>query len=300
MEMKSDRLITINEACQIFGISRQAYYQSIIEEQKRFYEGEIIIQEVESFRRIHRKKGGRKLHLSLQPFLKEMGVKMGRDCFFDLLRSHGLLVKRRKSRMITTDSKHWYKKYPNLIKNIVVLKPNQLWVSDITYVKYGLYFAYLSLVTDAYSRKIVGFSIQKDLKAKGPVEALRVAIKSSESQRFKGMIHHSDRGVQYCCDDYVSCLAKAEIQISMTETSDPLDNAIAERVNGIIKNEYDLERTGTFSTLKQRTVQAIFDYNNFRQHNSIDNMTPCQAHNMTGLINRTWKSYYRNITTNFT
>lgn len=291
--MKMEKLMTINDSCEIFGISRQSYYQNMIENQKELYTEEIIIQEIDEFRRIHKNKGGRKLYDRLQPFLKEMGVKMGRDCFFNLLRSNGLLVKRRKTRTVTTDSKHWYKKYQNLTKNIVLLKPNQLWVSDITYVKYGFYFAYLSLVTDAYSRKIVGFSIQNNLKATGPVEALKIAIKSSVSSQLEGMIHHSDRGVQYCCDEYVSCLKKAEIKISMTETSDPLDNAIAERVNGIIKNEYDLEKTGTFKLLKQRTIQAVFDYNNFRQHNSIDNLTPSEAHKMTGLINRRWKSYYK-------
>ncbi len=291
--------VNLTELCIIFAISRQAYYQSLNEAQKKEFELELIFQKIFEIRKVHKRKGGRKLYKNIKLFLDEHGIKMGRDMFFKFLRNNNLLIRVRKLRAITTDSKHWYKKYPNLIKEFIPFAPNRLWVSDITYVRYGNTFAYLSLITDAYSRKIMGFSVRGDLKAKGPLDALKMAIKSTGKDKLEGLIHHSDRGVQYCCDEYIAMLKKAGILISMTQNGDPLENAIAERVNGIVKNEYELERLKTIKEVHNRVSEAVFDYNNNRMHNSINDMTPNDAHQICGLIPRLWKTkIYSNETPN--
>ncbi len=172
----------------------------------------------------------------MQAFLTAHHFQIGRDGFFDLLGEYGLLVRKRKRRgCITTLSRHRYKKYPNIIRGFIPTGPNQLWVSDITYIHVENGFAYLSLITDAYSRKIVGFCLSETLSSNGPLKALKMALAENENR--KGLIYHSDRGVQYCCDEYVKQLLDKEIKISMTQNGDPLENAIAERVNGILKTE---------------------------------------------------------------
>jgi len=291
-ELNAKKLVPVMKSAKLLGLSRQAYYQYIDREKTIHYQEEIIIQKVITHRMVHKKKGTRKVFLDMQSFLKENRFKIGRDAFFAILRNNNLLIRRRRSRIITTDSKHRFKKYPNLIKDMVVIKPNQLWVSDITYVICGSNFAYLSLVTDAYSRKIVGHYLSKDLKATGPLKALKRAISAARGADLSELTHHSDRGIQYCCDEYVRCLGKENIRISMTQSSDPLDNAIAERVNGIIKNEYELEEAKSFTELSAKTAEAVYNYNNLRQHNSIDNYTPAEAHRLQGSIKRLWKSYH--------
>ncbi len=283
----------VQGVCSEFNISRQAYYQFLQAEQVSRFTEEIVIQKVNELRKIHKRRGTRKLFEDLIEFFASNVIKMGRDALFDLLRINQMLVRRRKSRVITTDSKHRYKKYPNLIRDLEVFGPNKLWVSDITYVRYGESFAYLSLITDVYSRKIVGFNLSKDLKSTGPIRALKMAIAGTEKSKLKGLIHHSDRGVQYCCDEYVRILKGDCIRISMTENPDPLENAVAERVNGIIKNEYELEVFKSYNDLSKYVIECIFDYNNFRRHNSLENMTPNEAHEQTGLIQRMWKNYWK-------
>lgn len=290
METKSG---TVQGVCNEFNISRQAYYQSIQAEQVSVFSEEIIILKVKELRKIHKRRGTRKLFEDLTEFFTSNIIKMGRDALFDLLRINQMLVRVRKSRVITTDSKHRYKKYPNLIRDLEVFGPNKLWVSDITYVRYGSSFAYLSLITDVYSRKIVGYHLSRDLKSAGPIKALKMAIKGVEKSKLEGLIHHSDRGVQYCCDEYVKMLKDNCIKISMTENPDPLENAVAERVNGIIKNEYELEVFKSYNELSNYVGECIFDYNNFRRHNSIGNMTPNEAHQQTGHIQRLWKSCWK-------
>ncbi len=283
----------VQRVCGEFNLSRQAYYQSIQAELVSNFTEEIIIQKVKELRKIHKRRGTRKLFEDLTDFFTSNVIKIGRDALFDLLRINQMLVRRRKSRVITTDSKHRYKKYPNLIRELEVYGPNKLWVSDITYVRYGESFAYLSLITDVYSRKIVGFNLSKDLKSTSPIRALKMAIAGTEKRKLEGLIHHSDRGVQYCCDEYVKMLKDNCIRISMTENPDPLENAVAERVNGIIKNEYELEVFKSYNELSKYVVECIFDYNNFRRHNSVENMTPNEAHQQTGQIQRKWKNYWK-------
>jgi transposase InsO family protein len=221
--------------------------------------------------------------------LQEHGINIGRDRLFDLLEAYGLLVRRRKRKSVyTTNSRHRFNRYPNLVKAMQPLSAGQLWVSDITYIALFEDFAYLSLITDAYSRKIVGYCLYPTLSRQGPLNALTMAL--TEYDRNIPLMHHSDRGVQYCCDDYTDMLLSNTIAISMTEKGDPYENAIAERVNGILKNEFGLEKTfDSFGVAEETIKQAIDIYNNQRPHASCDYLTPIQAHSMNGLIKRRWK-----------
>ena len=251
-----------------------------------------MLQLVEKQRELMPKLGGRKLLELIHPRLpKELSI--GRDSFFDFLRRHGLLVGKRRRRVKTTYSNHWLRKYPNLIKEFLPTKPNQLWVSDITYVETLAGFVYLNLITDAYSRKIVGWAIGETLEAKYTIEALRMALKQIPKGT-EGLIHHSDRGVQYCCGDYVKILNKNHIQISMTENGDPRENAIAERVNGILKDEWlnEMKLKSIEDAIKElkRIVQI---YNSCRPHASLDMKTPEYAHSQSGVFKKHWKTYYK-------
>lgn len=276
----------------LLGYSRQSYYQGIKYIQQKAYEADIIIEEVLRYRKHQKRLGTRKLLHEMQEFLHAHHFQIGRDAMFDLLAHQGLLVTKRKRRgCVTTLSKHRFKKYPNIIRDFIPIAPNQLWVSDITYIHLPGSFAYLSLITDAYSRKIVGFYLSKDLTAKGPLKALKMALKANPLT--SGLIHHSDRGVQYCCDAYVKLLNGKNIKISMTENGDPLENAIAERVNGILKSELLEEVFASFETAQREVAIACSTYNYLRPHGSIDNLKPSEAHQGSGETNKRWKNYYQ-------
>lgn len=278
----------------LLGHSRQSYYQGIKFNQQKAYESDIIIDEVLRYRKQQKRIGTRKLLGEMHNFLALQNFKIGRDALFNLLADRGLLVTKRKRRgSITTFSKHRFKKYPNIIRDFIPTAPNQLWVSDITYIHLSVGFAYLSLITDAYSRKIVGFFLSKDLTAQGPLKALKMAL--ANNQYRIGLIHHSDRGVQYCCDAYVNLLQdkKNNIRISMTENGDPLENAIAERVNGILKTELLEEVFPTFEMAQRDVAIACSTYNHLRPHGSIDNLKPAEAHLQCGELKRRWKNYYQ-------
>jgi transposase InsO family protein len=215
---------------------------------------------------------------------------IGRDKLFDLLRTSGLLIKRRRSKKPqTTWSYHWYKKYPNLIQGFVPTRPGQLWVSDLTYICVGKHFAYLSLITDAYSHKIVGFYLSKNLEARGCVKALKMALQNNPG--CEGLIHHSDRGVQYCCSEYVDILQSRQVHISMTQDGNPRHNAIAERVNGILKAELLKEYYNDFKEATEDIPASIAVYNIKRPHLSINMFTPEKAHHLEGPIQKKWKHY---------
>ncbi len=244
------------------------------------------------YRKHQKRLGTRKLFYEMQDFLKAHQFQIGRDALFDLLSEHGLLVISRKRKgSVTTFSKHRFKKYPNIVKGFIPIAPNQLWVSDITYIHLKEGFAYLSLITDAYSHKIVGFYLNKDLTAKGPLKALRMALANNST--ISNLIHHSDRGVQYCCDDYVKLLNDNNIKISMTENGDPLENALAERVNGILKTELLEEVFCDFKAAQQAVAVACSTYNHLRPHGSIDNLKPFEAHQKIGELPKRWKNYYQ-------
>lgn len=279
--------------CSLLGYSRQAYYQYQKQQEKEAFEEELIVQEVLRHRKLQRRIGGRKLFCMMNRFFTQHAIGIGRDAFFSLLGSHGLLIRIRRRKAKTTDSNHTYRKYPNLIKEFIPITANQLWVSDITYMVIGDGFGYLSLITDVYSHKIVGFCLHETLSAQGTIVALRQALKNNP--KCKGLIHHSDRGVQYCCHEYVETLQKNHIRISMTENGDPRENAVAERVNGILKTELLEEHFPSFAQAQEAIAIAISTYNHLRPHNSIGNLTPFEAHSLKHgeIPKRLWKNYYK-------
>ena len=275
----------------MLGYSRQAYYQQKKQIEKESLQYGILINEVLEIRKTQKRLGCRKLIYKLEPFMAQHQIVIGRDAFFDLLSEHNLLVRKRKrSKPITTFSNHWMRKYPNLIEGFYPTAPNQLWVSDITYIVVGNGFAYLSLITDAYSRKIVGFYLSKDLSAEGCIRALEMALDNNPV--LGRLIHHSDRGSQYCCSDYVKILNDNFIKISMTQNGDPRENAIAERVNGILKDELLDKAHPNYKVAVRNVSIAISIYNHQRPHGSIDYLTPIEAHFRSGKLKRRWKNYY--------
>ena len=247
-----------------------------------------MIKEVLRIRQTHRRMGGRKLYELLEPFMLEHQIKMGRDALFDVLAVNNLLVKRRKRRVFTTHSFHWLRKYPNRIRGFIPRRPNQLWVSDITYWKIETAHLYISLVTDGYSRKIVGYQVANSLEAVETTKALRMAIDDNLGS-LDNLIHHSDRGIQYCSSGYVSLLNKYEIVISMSEKGDPLENPVAERVNGIIKNEYlNCYQVNTLHVARQLLDRVVEVYNCERPHMSLGNLTPDQVHKQAIETEKIW------------
>jgi len=276
--------------CGLFGKTRQAYYKQQWTEDGLVMRNAIVIKSVKEVRADMPRIGTRKLHYLLTERLKEHDLDIGRDKLFDLLADYGMLIRRRKRKKVyTTDSNHPFRKYPNMIRDMIVTAPNQLWVSDITYIPLTVKFCYLSLVTDAYSRKIVGYCLYPTLEKEGPLAALQMAIK--QWGHHSALIHHSDRGLQYCCHDYIDMLGNNGISISMTEKGDPYENAIAERVNGILKQEFELDRKFKSVGDAQNAVsKAIQTYNEQRPHSSCDYLTPQQAHQKEGLLTAKWKS----------
>jgi putative transposase len=257
---------------------------------------DLILKQVISIRKSHRKIGTRKLYEMLRPFMEEHGIKMGRDALFTLLSANYLLMRLRKRKAQTTNSYHWFRKYPNLIRGFTPTGPNQLLVSDITYWKFYDVFLYISFVTDAYSHKIVGYHLARTLDAIESIQALKMAITYLVPKDDFKPIHHSDRGIQYCSQDYVKLLQDNNFQISMTESGDPLENAIAERINGIIKEEYLNNYEVADINEARLLLQAVVDlYNNERPHMSIGNLTPNQVHqqDLSVKTRRLWKNYYR-------
>ena len=287
---KNRRSISI--LCSLLGYSRQSFYQGCKVREEEALQCELIIQQVLQLRKEQKVVGTRKLLIHLKSFLEEHQISIGRDALFDLLAEHKMLVRKRKRRTpITTFSNHWMHKYPNLIIGFIPTTAHQLLVSDITYVRLTEdRHAYLSLVTDAYSRKIVGYHLHGTLSADGCIKSLRMALKQLPNAA--KVIHHSDRGSQYCSFDYVLLLNKYNISISMTQSGDPLENAIAERVNGTIKNELLEQSYAEYKLACKAVDYAISVYNNIRLHSSVDMLTPAQAHLRSGELKRHWKTYY--------
>jgi putative transposase len=253
---------------------------------------------VGKLREVHPRMGTRKLYELLEPFMLEHGIKMGRDALFDLLAANKLLVKKRKRNIQTTYSRHWLRKYPNLIKDFIAKAINQLWVSDITYWKINPQkHLYISLITDAYSRKIIGYQVAETMESIESSKALQMALSTLNKTNYPSLIHHSDRGIQYCSGRYVKLLQDYNIKISMTENGDPLENAIAERVNGILKEEYlNHYRVNNLQEAQDCIKQVVETYNSKRPHMSIGNLTPTKVHNNQHIEpKRLWKSYYKKL-----
>jgi putative transposase len=260
----------------LFGISRQSYYQKQQRIEKRLQElSEVkaaVIQE-----RIHLPRlGTRKLYYRLSKQIRNKGIKIGRDALFDFLRSEHMLIRPRHSYHKTTNSKHWLHKYPNLVKDKKITRPNQVWVSDITYIDTKAETAYLSLITDAYSRKIVGYHLHHSLHTDGVAAAMQRAVKHEHINA--PLIHHSDRGLQYCSAQYQRLLAKHNITPSMTDGYDCYQNALAERINGIIKEEFLIVKSANIDQARIMIEQAVDLYNNRRPHLALNYQTPTRVH----------------------
>jgi transposase InsO family protein len=275
--------------CRLFGKTRHAYYDRQWRMQDEGLKDEIVLQHVLNIRSKQNKIGTLKLHHMLQEPLGQHSIKIGRDYLFNLVKEHGLHIRQRKRKVVTTNSRHWMHKYNNLIKDLAINRAEQVWVSDITYIQLRKQWGYLSLITDAYSHKIMGWAFRKDLSAQGCIDALKMAIDDRKYPQRK-LIHHSDRGSQYCSKGYVDILTSENIAVSMTENGDPYENAIAERVNGILKAEFDLY--GIQAGLRETTTKIrgnIQVYNQIRPHASCDYLTPEQAHLMQGELKKRWK-----------
>ena len=280
--------------CRLFGKTRHAYYDSLWRKESSLVKEDVILQEVINIRKDLPRLGTRKLHFVIQNKLISHQISFGRDYLFDLLSEHKLLIRQRKRKAITTDSRHWMRKYSNLVKGLEIKRPEQVWVSDITYIRLTNQWGYLSLITDAYSRKIMGYCFRQDLAAEGCIEALKMAL----NNRFynQSIIHHSDRGSQYCSHNYVDLLLKNNIAISMTENGDPYENALAERMNGIIKTEFNLYSSLLgFEQTKNKISKSIKSYNELRTHASCDYLTPNQAHLQSDKLNKRWKNYNKSF-----
>ena len=244
---------------------------------KECFQTEMVLELVAEQRRIMPRLGGKKLYHLLKDDLKKLGYKLGRDGFFEILKEHNLLIKRRKSYTKTTNSFHRFRVYKNLILELEIVRPNQVFVSDITYIRVGNSFMYLSLITDLYSRMIVGWDLSETLEATGCLRALKMALKLVTNPA--ELIHHSDRGVQYCSSEYTALLIANGIGISMAEQGNPYENACAERVNGILKGEFYLDAMfGIEQQARKAVIQAINTYNNIRPHWGLKLMTPAAVY----------------------
>ena len=238
--------------------------------------------------------GGRKLLIMLQPFLKQQKISIGRDAFFNLLAKNKLLVRNRKRSVNTTNSKHFFYRYPNLVKAFTPLHAHELWVADITYIPVKERFAYLYLITDAYSRKIVGFHVSDNMRVDSAVIALQKALDQKPADAI--VIHHSDRGMQYCSNEYVKLLQQHHALISMTQNGDPYENALAERVNGILKTELISRYYDNIDLAAIHIARCITIYNYRRRHSSLNWQIPDDVHKQEGPQIRRWKNYYQNNT----
>lgn len=273
--------------CRQLGYSKQAYYKSLRNRQSKQSEEEVIKQYVCSVRRQMPRIGTRKLHYLLRKNQPVDQPGIGRDWLFGFLRKEGLLVKRKRKYVKTTDSSQWMRQHSNLVKYKRPSQPEQLWVADITYLLTNEGYRYLHLLTDAYSKKIVGYELSQDMLASSTVKALKAALQ--QRQYGHRVIHHSDRGLQYCSAIYTGVLQQADIKISMTQDGSPYDNAVAERINGILKQEYGMDDIiEDEHTLRLLVKQAIHSYNTQRPHFSCWLLTPEQMHQQQLLPVRTW------------
>lgn len=269
--------MSLSRSCRLLGISRQAVYQS----QTRKLARAKVLSQVKSLvldiRRDMPRVGTRKLYYLLKPEFDKQGIKIGRDALFAYLKTEHLLIRPKKNYTKTTNSKHWLKKHPNLLKTIVPKRAEHVLVSDITYIKSRERTHYLSLVTDAYSRKILGYQLSNDMSAEQVVKAFNMAVKDRTAT--KELIHHSDRGLQYCAAIYQKALQKHNVKPSMTDGYDCYQNALAERINGILKQEFLIHKCNNGKELELLIKESIETYNNKRPHLSLNMKTPNFIHN---------------------
>lgn len=282
----------MNTLCRLFGYSRQSFYNRENPDND-FVDNALetmIVEKAREYRKDNPGLGCAKLYLIVKRLFESTDRMPGRDAFIELLRANGLMVQlKRRRHYKTTDSSHHYHKYDNLIKDVVPMRPNEIWVSDITYIETTEGVCYLSLITDAYSHKIVGWAVGPTLETIYPLEALRMALATIDDETASRLIHHSDRGSQYCSAAYVKELKAHNIMISMTQSGDPLENAIAERANGIIKTEWLYKMSiPSIENCKEELTRIIRFYNTERPHMSIGYKTPETVHTEVGEQKRCW------------
>lgn len=271
---------SLSTICDCFDLQRDAYYKHRDRAGKRKQIEQHIVHIVKKRRRCLPREGVRKLMKSLKQDFERQHVKVGRDTLFNVLRRHEMLTLRKRYSMKTTNSHHRFYKYSNIIKDVEITRPNQVWASDITYIRTVKGFCYLALITDMHSRRIVGYDLSDSLELKGCVRALNKAI--YQAKDIKGLIHHSDRGIQYCSNVYTQILKRKKIEISMTEENHCYENAMAERVNGILKDEFYLDQTfANVAHAKRAAKNAIKLYNEMRLHLSLDFKTPNMVYKLT-------------------
>jgi putative transposase len=271
------REITIKRLCERAGLSRQAFYKGERARRRREVDQGAVVELVRRERALQPRLGGRKLRVVIGAELEEMNVRVGRDRFFEILRAKNLLVEPLRRAPRTTDSAHGFRKWPNLVRHVEPTMAHQVWVGDLTYVRTEEGFLYLSLLTDGYSRKIVGHHASDTLEVEGCLKTLKQALGQLPEAAWP--IHHTDRGVQYCCRDYMRMLSRRGLAVSMTEENHCYENAKAERVNGILKTEYGLSRTFRTKALALEAIgQAVALYNERRPHQALSYRTPTQVH----------------------
>lgn len=275
----------------MFGINRQVYYRSIKRAKFRRTLAEQVVTLVKEQRIAQPRLGTRKLYHILITELK--ALKVGRDKFFAILKANHLLIHPKRSYHLTTWSHHRFKKHPNLIKELDITRPEQVWVSDITYIGKREKPCYLSLITDAYSKKIMGYDVSDSLSTQGCIRALKMARKN-RIFKSESLIHHSDRGIQYCSDEYQYLLKKYSLKCSMTQNSDPYENAVAERINGILKQEFRIDTYHLELYLMKKLIAEIINkYNQIRPHWSNYMLTPNQMHLQRSIKIKTYKTKNR-------
>ncbi len=274
-------------ACTLFGIDRQVYYRKIKRRIVKQDKATLVVEMVVEIRTQMPRIGSKKLYYLLNNDLKML--KIGRDKFIDILRANHLLIVPKRSYHITTNSHHRFRKYKNQLLDLQINKPEQVWVSDITYIGKREKPCYLSLITDAYSKKIVGYNVSDNLNTESSLVALRLAVKQRKNNEIP-LIHHSDRGLQYCSNEYQKLLSKNKIQPSMTQNSDPYENAVAERINGILKQEFYIDKHNKdLPIMKQIIKETVKIYNEKRPHLSNHMLTPNQMHQQNKIVMKTYK-----------
>lgn len=263
-----------------FGISRQAFYKAEKLMQEKVLSEQLALEMVNDIRYRQPKIGGKKLYYLLFEDLQKLPSKIGRDALFTLLRNNSLLVRRKRSRFSTTNSNHGNKIYPNLIKDLAVTYPNQVLISDITYIRHLGGFSYLSVVSDLYSRKILGYYVSDNLSLEGPLMALKSSFRQLNDNYKNDLIHHSDRGIQYSSFRYTDTLKNHKIRISMSAKGNPYDNAVMERIMGILKQEFLLDQTfQNIESIRKAVSEAVIIYNEERPHLSLAYKTPEMVYN---------------------
>ena len=275
-------------ACTLFGIDRQVYYRKIKRRIIKQDKAQLVVNMVLEIRTLMPRIGTKKLYYLLGNDLKTL--KIGRDKFIAILRANHLLILPKRSYHITTNSHHRFRRYKNQLLDLQINKPEQVWVSDITYIGKREKPCYLSLITDAYSKKIVGYNVSDNLNTESSLVALRLAVKQRKNKKMP-LIHHSDRGLQYCSNEYQKILNKNEIQPSMTQNSDPYENAVAERINGILKQEFYIDKYNKDLPVMKKIIKETVDiYNGKRPHISNHMLTPNQMHEQNKIIMKTYKT----------